>query len=137
VDRRRVAPISALSECSDGELDAVARVASELEFDAGETLMSEGDFGHSLFLVESGSADVLVHGEKVREVGPGEVLGEVAVLSSGRRTASVVATSPIRAIALFKRDVWHLERDAPETAQRLRAAIEGHVGSSAPSSADD
>jgi CRP-like cAMP-binding protein len=77
---------------------------------------------------------LLVHGEKVREVGPGEVLGEVAVLSSGLCTASVVATSPIRAIALFKRDVWHLEGDAPEAPQRLRAAIEGHVGSS---SSDD
>lgn len=99
--------------------------------------MTEGDFGHSLFLVESGSADVLVHGEKVREVGPGEVLGEVAVLSSGRRTASVVATSPVQVIALFKRDVWHLERDAPEAAQRLRAAIDAHVGSSARPTSDD
>jgi len=131
VDRSRVAPISVFAECSDEELDAVARVASELEFDSGETLMSEGDFGHSLFLVESGSADVLEHGEKVREVGPGEVLGEVAVLSSGRRTASVVATSPVQVIALFKRDVWQLEHDAPVAAQRLRDSIEGHVGSPA------
>ena len=92
-------------------------------------MMSEGDFGHSLFLVESGSADVFVHGEKVREVGPGDVLGEVAVLASGRRTASVVATSPVQLIALFKRDVWQLDDDAPEAARRLRAAMEGHVGS--------
>src|SRR6476620_8084251 len=119
VDRSRVAPMSVFSECSDQELDAIAAAASELEFDTGETLMSEGDFGHSLFLVESGSADVLEHGEKVREVGPGEVLGEVAVLSSGRRTASVVATSPVQVIALFKRDVWQLEHDAPVAAQRL------------------
>jgi len=132
VDRSRVAPIPMLSGCSDEELDAVARVASELEFAAGETLMSEGDFGHSLFLVESGSADVLIHDEKVREVGPGEVLGEVAVLSSGRRTASVVATSPVRVIALFKRDVWKLEDDAPEAAGRLRATLEQHLGTSAP-----
>jgi CRP-like cAMP-binding protein len=131
VDRSRVAPIQVLSKCSDDELDAVAEVASELEFDDGDTLMSEGDFGHSLFLLESGSADVLVHGEKVREVEPGEVIGEVAVLSSGRRTASVVATSPVKVIALFKRDVWHLERDAPEAAERIHAAIDAHVGSSA------
>jgi CRP-like cAMP-binding protein len=130
VDRSRVAPISVLSGCPDEELDAVARVASEREFAAGETLMSEGDFGHSLFLVESGSADVLVEGEKVREVGPGEVLGEVAVLASGRRTASVVATSSVQVIAFFKPDVWRLERDAPEAARRLRAAMEEHLGSS-------
>ena len=77
---------------------------------------------NSVFLVESGSADVLVEGEKVREVGPGEVLGEVAVLASGRRTASVVATSSVQVIAFFKPDVWGLERDAPEAARRLRAA---------------
>jgi CRP-like cAMP-binding protein len=137
VDRSRVAPISVLSGCPDEELDAVARVASEREFAAGETLMSEGDFGHSLFLVESGSADVLVEGDKVSEVGPGEVLGEVAVLASGRRTASVVATSSVQVIAFFKPDVWRLERDAPEAARRLRAALEEHVGSSSGSSSDE
>ena len=124
-----MAPISFLAGCPDEELDAVARVASEREFAAGETLMSEGDFGHALFLIESGSADVLVHEDKVREVGPGDVLGEVAVLASGRRTASVIATSPVRVIAFFKPDVWRLERDAPEASRRLRAAMEEHVGS--------
>ena len=132
-----MAPISVLSGCSDEELDAVGRVASELKFATGETLMSEGDFGHSLFLVESGSADVLIHGDKVREIAPGEVVGEVAVLASGRRTASVVATSPVQVIALFKRDVWRLEDDAPKAAQRLRAALEEHVGPSPGSSPDE
>ena len=137
MDRSRIAPISALSGCPDEELDAVARVASEREFAVGETLMSEGDFGHSLFLVESGSADVLVEGEKVGKVGPGEVLGEVAVLASGRRTASVVATSSVQVIAFFKPDVWRLERNAPEAARRLRSAMEEHVGSSPGSSSDE
>src|SRR5262245_638501 len=127
--------MSVLVGCSEEELDAVARIASEREFAAGEMLMSEGDFGDSLFLVESGSADVSVKGDKVREVGRGDVVGEIAVLASGRRTASVVATSPVRAIWVFKRDVWDLERDAPGAAQRLRAAMEEHRGhSSAPSS---
>jgi CRP/FNR family cyclic AMP-dependent transcriptional regulator len=111
VDRTRVAPLSTLSGIPEEELDAVARVASEREFAAGETLMSEGDFGHSLFLVEAGSAEVLVDGTRVAEVGPGDVVGEVAVLASGRRTASVVASSPVRVIAFFKRDVWALERE--------------------------
>lgn len=132
MDRSRVAPLSVLSGCPEEELDAVARVASEREFPAGETLMSEGDFGHSLFLVESGSADVTVEGEKVGEIGPGDVVGEVAVLASGRRIASVVATSPVKAIAFFKRDVWDLENDAPEAARRLRAAMEEHVRQDSP-----
>jgi CRP-like cAMP-binding protein len=129
MDRRRVADHAFLAGLGDAELDAVARVATEREFAAGDALMSEGDFGHALFLVEAGSADVLVHGEKVAVVGPGDVVGEAAVLVSGRRTASVMATSPLRAIAFFKRDVWGLERDAPEAARRLRAALDKRVGS--------
>ena len=89
--------------------------------------MSEGDFGHCLFFVEDGTAEVLAHGERVGSVGPGDVVGEVAVLASGRRVASVIATSPVRVIALFKRDVWALEDSAPEASRRLRAAIEDHV----------
>jgi CRP-like cAMP-binding protein len=126
VDRSRVAALSAFWGLPDEELEAVARIASEREFAEGDTLMSEGDFGYSLFVVDEGSADVLAHGDKVAEVGPGDIVGEVAVLE-GRRTASVVATSTVRAIALFKRDVWTLERDAPEAARRLRAAMQEHV----------
>ena len=129
MDRQRLASHPFLAGIQEEELDAVASVASERDYAAGETLMSEGDFGHSMLLIEEGAADVSVDGTRVRTVGPGEVLGEVAILSSGRRTASVVATSPVRAIFFFKRDVWALERTAPEAGRRLRAAIEEHVGS--------
>ena len=129
MDRSRVAAIGALTGLSEEELDAVASVASELEFATGDAVITEGDFGHSLFLIEDGSADVSIDGTTVHTCGPGEVLGEIAVLSSGRRTASVVATSPLRVIALFKRDVWALERAAPDAARRLRAALEEHQGS--------
>jgi CRP/FNR family cyclic AMP-dependent transcriptional regulator len=129
VDRARIASHAFLAGIPEEKLGAVASIASEREFAAGETVMAEGDFGHSMFLIEEGSADVSVVGANVRTVGPGDVVGEVAILSSGRRTASVVASSPIRAISFFKRDVWQLERTAPEAARRLRAAIEHHVGS--------
>ena len=131
VDRTRLAALSVFEGLPEHELDAVAAVASEHEVAAGDTLITEGDFGHSLFVIEHGSADVLVAGDTVRSVGPGDVVGEIAVLASGRRTASVVATSHVRAIALFKRDVWALERGGAETVQRLRAAVQEHVGPAA------
>ena len=137
MDLQRVAAHPFLTGIPESELEQVALAASEREFASGEVLMSEGDFGHSLFLVESGSADVSVDGVKVAEAGPGAVVGEVAVLASGRRTASVVATSPVRVMAFFKRDVWTLERSAPESARRLRAAIADHTsGDSGHSSGD-
>jgi CRP-like cAMP-binding protein len=129
MDRDRIAASAFLAGVPEDELGAVAAVASELEFAAGETVMAEGDFGHSVLLIEDGTAEVSIDGTRVREMGPGEMVGELAVLASGRRTASVVALTPLRVISLFKRDVWALERSAPEAARRLRAAIDEHVGS--------
>jgi CRP-like cAMP-binding protein len=68
-------------------------------------LTEEGEFGHALFAVEFGTANVIVDGSVVSTIMSGDVIGEVAILASGRRTATVVATSPIRLIALFKRDI--------------------------------
>src|ERR687897_106140 len=96
---------------------------------------TEGDFGHSLFLIESGTAEALHEGTKIGDLGPGDVVGEVAVLASGRRIATVVATSPVQAIAFFKPDVWGLEKEAPDAARRLRAAMEKHVAQDQPPSA--
>ena len=129
MDQGRIAAHAVMTGIPDEELDAVAGAASEREFAAGETVMAEGDFGHSVLLIEDGTVEVSIDGTRVRELGPGEMLGEVAVLASGRRTASVVALTPLRVISLFKRDVWALERTAPEAARRLRAAIDEHVGS--------
>ena len=51
------------------------------------------------------------------------MFGEIAVLASGRRTATIVAGSPMKLIAIFKRDVWALERRSPEAAERLRGLV--------------
>jgi SulP family sulfate permease len=63
-------------------------------------------------------------GAVVRTLGPGDVLGEIAVLSGGRRTATVVATSPMSLVTVLNRDMWRLERDHPDVAAALRATTE-------------
>jgi CRP-like cAMP-binding protein len=126
MDVARLSALSTFSGLPDSELAAVAGIASERELEADQYLMAEGDFGHSLFVIESGSADIVIGDRIVDQVGPGDVIGEMAVMFSGRRVASVQATSPTRVLSLFKRDVWRLDRDAPQAAERLRAALEEH-----------
>ena len=107
----------------EAELAAIADAASEFEVGQGEEVATEGDFGHAMYAIESGTAEVRLDGKPARKLAPGDVFGEIAAISSGRRTASVVATSPMRLIALFKRDLWALERSAPEATERFRALI--------------
>jgi CRP-like cAMP-binding protein len=123
VDRSRLEAFPILSGLGTDDLDVIASVASEIEVEAGRALTSEGDFGHALFAIEQGSAEVSRDGEVIRALGPGDIFGEVAVLASGRRTADVVSTTPMSLIAIFKRDVWALERRSPEAAERLRGLV--------------
>ena len=103
--------------------ESVARACEEVEIDAGATLVREGDFGYAAFAIREGTADVSVDGTTVRSLGPGDVFGEIAVLSSGRRTATVVATTRMRVVTVLNRDMWRLEREAPDVADALRAVI--------------
>src|SRR5215472_5426578 len=133
----RLAAIRFFADLPEDELAAVASIASEAEIPPGQLLASEGRVGYSLYAIESGTADVIINGKTVGTIGAGDVVGEMAVLISppdwsappevaigGLRTASVVATSPMRLIMLFKRDVWELDRRAPVMTQRLRAVLD-------------
>jgi len=81
--------------------------------------------------IEEGSADVLCGTERVAGLLAGDVFGEIALLSSGRRTASVVAVTPMRLITLFKRDLWQIEEQYPVLAEELRATVKERLGRSA------
>jgi CPA1 family monovalent cation:H+ antiporter len=123
VETSRLAAIPLFGALDPADLGAVSDVASEVAAAQGQTLTAEGDFGHALYAIERGTADVTREGEPVRALGPGDVFGEVAVLASGRRTATVTATSPMTLIAVFKRDMWRLEQRSPEAAERLRGLV--------------
>ncbi len=137
MESARVAAIRVFADLPDEEIAAIASVASEVEIPSGQPLAAEGGSGHSLFAVESGTAEVVIAGATIGTIEPGDVVGEMAVFASppdafappevaqgGSRTASVIATSPMRLIALFKRDVWALDRRAPVATERLRAVLD-------------
>jgi CRP-like cAMP-binding protein len=123
VDPARLQAIGLFSELDEDQRARLAGIAGELEVAAGETIAQEGDFGAAMFAIEEGTADVLREGERIATLGAGDVFGEVAVLRSGRRIASVVARSPMRLITVLNRDVWRLEQDAPAVAEALRDTV--------------
>lgn len=106
--------------------DELASLASCSELvvipSAGVDLTREGDFGHSFFAVVSGTAEVTIDRSEVRGLSPGDVFGEIAILASGRRTATVTSTSPMRLVSFFKRDIWRLAGGNPGFDVALREA---------------
>lgn len=129
MDPARLDAIPLFAALSGEQRAAVASACEELVVDEGTVLVREGDFGHAVFAISSGTADVVQDGDVVNTLGPGDYFGEVAVMSGGRRSASVVATSPLTLVTIFNREIWRLEREAPEVASVLRETISTRVGS--------
>ena len=121
MDSDRLKTIPLFSSLSDKALDTVSVFASETSVSAGKRLVHEGDYSYDLIVIESGTADVLKGGEVIGSLGPGDVFGEMGMLSGGKRTADVIATSPMRLITLSK---WDFKRISTEVGDQLQALVE-------------
>jgi hypothetical protein len=84
---------------------------------AGRTLVQQGERGEELFLLFDGVLRVEVDGKPVAEVGPGAILGEMALLYEGRRTATLRAVTPCRVAVVPK---GRIDRQALEELARGR-----------------
>jgi CRP-like cAMP-binding protein len=121
METSRLAAIPLFAGLGGDDLTVLAGAAREVAVEAGETLAVQGQTGHALFAILSGTAEVIADGAKRATLGPGD-FGEIAVLAAGHRTASMVATAPMRLIALFAEA---LEERSPEVAVRLRELANG------------
>ncbi len=105
------------------DLQLLATVGAESEVGAGHVLVERGQQGSGLYVILEGT--VLVEApEGTRELGPGEVIGERALLSSdGMRTARVRTTSDVRVLAVDRNAFDRLCAEDPGLARRLTEAI--------------
>jgi hypothetical protein len=81
-------------------VEQLARALEPLTVPAEQTVFRQGEVGDCYFLIESGEAEVVGDGQRVATLGPGEGFGEIALLRSGPRTATVRARSELRLRAL-------------------------------------
>ena len=103
VDALRLVP--SLQGMNDRQIERLARLVDETAVDAGHVLMREGDIGREAFVIADGRAEVVIGGEVVCELGPGEVVGEMAMIDRrAGRTATVVAKTPMRLLAIGPSD---------------------------------
>jgi CRP-like cAMP-binding protein len=85
------------------ELSTIAELFSEKRYSKGTTIFHEGDEGHTFCVVVSGELEVWVGKDNPRlldRLGPGEVLGEMALLSGGRRSATVKVARVVQLLEL-------------------------------------
>ena len=90
----------------------------------------QGTPGREFFVLLSGTADVKKGNRKVNTLGAGDFFGEIALVSREPRTATVIATSPVRALVISDRSFRRLLEDAPRVQTKVMEAMASRLAPS-------
>jgi CRP-like cAMP-binding protein len=102
------------------ELDELSTAMGEVEVQAGAAVITVDDYGTAIYFIEQGTADVLDDGgETPKALGPGDTFGEIGLLLTGQRTATVVARTPMRLLSLSGQDFDRIRARVPEVERLL------------------
>lgn len=108
---------------SNRHLAELAKHSEELRVDPGRVLAREGETGRELFVIASGKALVTRQGQQLASLGPGEFIGEMALLDGKPRSATVVAEEPMVLLVVGGREFKPLLQAVPSLAEALLASL--------------
>jgi CRP-like cAMP-binding protein len=93
------------------ELELLAKLAKEQQYEPGATIVRSGASGHGLYIIKEGNVSVVRDGKKVASMGPGQFFGEISVLDGGPRTADVKADTDTTCLTLISWEIKPLLMD--------------------------
>jgi UDP-N-acetylenolpyruvoylglucosamine reductase len=122
VDTSRISSAPLFADLPAAELEELAAAMGEAEVDAGTEVVTVDESGSTVYLIEEGEAEVIGAGGPTPVVlGPGDTFGEIALLlTAGQRTATVVARTPMKLLALSGPDFERIQGQLPEFESTLR-----------------
>jgi CRP-like cAMP-binding protein len=115
--------VSFLASLTDEQLDEVARRFRERRFGRGSAATSPRSTGVGFFVIAEGHATVRVHGQTVRQLGPGDHFGELAIIDRNGRSAEVLPTTNILAYGLSATEFRALVDQHPDVAWALLQTV--------------
>jgi CRP-like cAMP-binding protein len=128
VDVKGLNGIPLFAELSKKQRELIARWADEIDEPAGFALVDQGRFAHEFFVLMDGTVEVRKDGEHLTDLGPGDFFGEIALVENERRSASVTALTPVRAIVMHSREFATMRAQMPAVATRIEGAIRERSG---------
>ncbi len=118
-----LARVPLFSGCSKKELRTIATLADEVDLRRGKVLMRQGAPGREFFVLLEGTVEIVRDGKRIDTLRDGDFFGELALISNIPRTATVTATSPIRALVVFGRDFRRLLEEDAAIAMKVLGAM--------------
>jgi CRP/FNR family cyclic AMP-dependent transcriptional regulator len=112
-----------LAKLGRKEIEEVGRLSDEVDVPAGHVLMREGATGQEFFVIVRGNVDVERGGRHLRTLGPGDFLGEIALIDDAPRTATATAATDAALLVLAHREFHSLMDQFPSVRTSVLAAL--------------
>lgn len=123
----RLGRVPLFSGIKPKELKKLSKRMTERSFNEGDEITKEGESGIGFFVIEDGNATVSIRGKLVRTLGPGEHFGEVALIDSGPRSATIVASTDLRCRGMSAWEFRPFVEEHPEVAWALLETLVGRL----------
>ena len=120
---RSLAAVPLFADCSSRELEHIAGLVDVVDLRAGRVLMREGRNGHECFVLAEGEAVVTMNGHRIAKLGPGEIVGEMAVALQEPRVATVTARTDVRAYVMTAVAFASILDHCPTVAHKVLATV--------------
>jgi CRP/FNR family transcriptional regulator, cyclic AMP receptor protein len=117
--------------CSKKELAAIASLADEISLPEGTTLIEEGRLGHEFFALVDGEVSVTIGGRRAKKLEAGSFFGEMALVSSRPRSATVKAVTPVRVLVVHESGFRRLLHDSPAIQLKILQTLADRAAESA------
>lgn len=119
----RLSAMPILSGIPPLALERIERMSTVLSVPPDRVLMNEGAYGQEFAMILSGSVEVTIDGVRLAELGPGDVVGEVAMAADVRRTATVRTITDAELAVVPRHEFGQFLRDAPAASRRLLGLV--------------
>jgi len=115
--------IPLFADVPEDKLRKIAPFAETDEFAEGQVVVKEGGYSNHFFAIEDGTAEVERGGERIADLGPGDVFGEQGLLAKQERSATVTATSRLRVIKIEHWELSRMRKTMPEVVEELQRKV--------------
>ena len=126
VEALKQAPL--FEELSKKELTTLVSATDDLALDPGTVLCREGRTGTEFFVIVDGEAEVTQGGKKIAALSGGDFVGEIALLTTTKRTATVTATTPLRCFVLTQSAFRRVLADSPSVQVKVMKSLAERLG---------
>ncbi|HEU4566792.1 MAG TPA: cyclic nucleotide-binding domain-containing protein [Marmoricola sp.] len=121
--------LNRLDSLSNRDLQKVIAAGRHVKLPANWALIQESTPADKAFLIVDGEVSVRRHGEEITRLGPGDVIGEMAIVRHRLRSASVVSLTPLEVIHFTDEAINRLVEEVPAFAEAIRATAEDRLAS--------